>query len=377
MKKNKILLLYPYYWPHFKAGGPVQSLFNLVSYLKGSAHFYLLSFARDTDGKKEESASIEVDKWTQGPNEENIYFVSTFTVSLIYKIVKEINPDIIYVNGIFNINTTLPGLLIGKLLKKTVIVSPRGMLQQGALALKPAKKKIFLQLFRWLGIFKNVTWHATDQQELLDIQKVFGNKSTIRLAGNIPKRPLQELPLRTKKSGHLSLIYLSLITRKKNLHIVLDALKHIETRIQFDIYGIIADDEYWRKCKASMDNSKHDIVYRGPITPDKVQAKLQDYHCFILPTKGENFGHAIYESLSVGLPIIITPYTPWVSVESYSAGMIVRSESETEWAMAIERFIRMEQNDFMNFSNNAFLLANEYFANGNFKAKYRDLFQLI
>lgn len=351
----------------------MQSLFNLVGYLKGSADFYLMSFDRDID-ETERGESIELNRWTQGPNGEHIYFVSSFSTAVIYKVVKEVNPDIIFINGIFNINTTLPGLVIGKLLQKRVIVSPRGMLQRGALSVKPTKKKIFLQLFKWSGLCRKVTWHATDQQELLDIQKIFGDKSIVRLAGNIPKRPLQELPDRNKKPGQLNLVYLSLITRKKNLHIVLHALEHIDTRIQFDVYGIIADDTYWQKCKLLMDNSKHHVTYHGPIRPDKVQATLQDYHCFILPTKGENFGHAIYEALSVGLPVILTPYTPWTMVEDQQAGMIVHSESHTAWANAIQRFADMGQDEFMHQSNNAFRLANDYFENSNFEADYKALF---
>ena len=35
----------------------------------------------------------------------------------------------------------------------------------------------------------------------------------------------------------------------------------------------------------------------------------------ILPTKGENFGHVIAESLSASLPVIISQNTPWRNLQ--------------------------------------------------------------
>jgi glycosyltransferase involved in cell wall biosynthesis len=40
----------------------------------------------------------------------------------------------------------------------------------------------------------------------------------------------------------------------------------------------------------------------------------------VLPTLGENYGHVIVESFSVGLPIILSKKTPWLNLESKHLG---------------------------------------------------------
>ena len=37
---------------------------------------------------------------------------------------------------------------------------------------------------------------------------------------------------------------------------------------------------------------------------------------FLLPTGGENFGHAIFEALSCGVPVLISDQTPWRGLEA-------------------------------------------------------------
>ena len=40
----------------------------------------------------------------------------------------------------------------------------------------------------------------------------------------------------------------------------------------------------------------------------------------VLPTLGENYGHVIVESFSVGLPIILSKKTPWLNLASKHLG---------------------------------------------------------
>ena len=37
---------------------------------------------------------------------------------------------------------------------------------------------------------------------------------------------------------------------------------------------------------------------------------FQEYDLLFLPTKGENFGHVILESMSAGTPVLISDTTP-------------------------------------------------------------------
>ena len=52
----------------------------------------------------------------------------------------------------------------------------------------------------------------------------------------------------------------------------------------------------------------------------QVSSVLKSYDLFFLPTRGENFGHVIMESLSVGTPVLISNKTPWRNLEKIGVG---------------------------------------------------------
>ena len=53
------------------------------------------------------------------------------------------------------------------------------------------------------------------------------------------------------------------------------------------------------------------------------------YDVFYFPTKSENFGQVIWESLSCGCPVLISDQTPWNNIENHHVGW-VRSLSMVE-----------------------------------------------
>jgi glycosyltransferase involved in cell wall biosynthesis len=221
---------------------------------------------------------------------------------------------------------------------------------------------------------QSLYWHATDRQEEADIKKIFGDEARVIIAPNIPKAPYLFLPERKKKRNELKLVYLSLIAEKKNLHLALLAIREIKsTPIIFDIYGPIKDQEYWEHCQPLMESIIHQIHYKGAINPTSVQDTLSKYDAFILPTKGENFGHAIYEALSVGTPCIISRFTPWGLLQGKSAGITVDLTIESI-KDAIDRCLLWSNLDLERESSGAYALAVNYFKKYDYMADYNAVF---
>ena len=46
------------------------------------------------------------------------------------------------------------------------------------------------------------------------------------------------------------------------------------------------------------------------------------YDVFYFPTKSENFGQVIWESLSSGCPVLISDQTPWNNIENHRVGWV-------------------------------------------------------
>jgi len=365
--KRKIFLLYPYYWPHYKAGGPVQSLFNLVSLFSEQCDFYLIALEKDLDGLPSEKL-IHSNAWVKGPNQENVFYTDSFTPWFVYKLVKQVKPDVVLLNGMFNIHTTLNGLLAAKLLGIKVIISPRGMLQAWALKRSATIKKIMMLFFKIL-LKKNEVWHATDAQEKSDITFHFGAEQRVFEASNIPRKvsSFRPLPFPDEK-GKIKIVFLSLINSNKNLHLIIDAVNQCPEYV-LDIYGPVIDQAYWDLCKTKiLDTSS--VFYKGPIPPWDVPDVLSQYHFFVLPTQGENFGHAIFDALSVGVPILISKKTPWQNIEEKGAGFYIVLEDEESLPSILKQVSKWSDEDYAALRNRSMQYAIDYWHKTDFKKDY-------
>ena len=58
-----------------------------------------------------------------------------------------------------------------------------------------------------------------------------------------------------------------------------------------------------------------------------MRTKFSEYDAFVFPTRGENFGHVIAESLSASCPVVCTDQTPWTAVLAGGGGRIIGSQA--------------------------------------------------
>lgn len=368
---KKVFLLYPYYWPNYKAGGPVQSLFNLAGFFRHEAEFYILSLNSEIDGVANDLVP-KLNEWIEGPNNERIFFTENITFNLIKSLFRQVTPDVVFINGLFNISTTLPGIIVSKLLGIKIILSPRGMLQQWGLRRNSVAKFVFIKFIR-LMLAKREHWHATDLQEKDDIIKHFGPSQLIWIAANIPKQTVQpriiDFP---DNNGRIKLVFLSLINPNKNLHLIIEAVSDLDADITLDIYGPISNVDYWDMCKSRIGKSSK-IIYKGPIPSWKVSTVLPDYHFFILPTQGENFGHAIFDALASGVPVVISRNTPWKNIDETGCGFYVDLGTPSSIFSVLSQISKMSDQQYQVYRVKSLVYANDYWNQRNYKIDYKFL----
>ena len=363
-----VLILSDFFYPSYKAGGIVQSLKNLLELNNHTIDFKVITSNKDLDGGSVKDC---------GDLLNGVEYLSHMKVLCALKNTRWSGIDVIYLNGIFSPFFFVLPLFYVRIFHSSVkvIIAPRGMLQSGAMEIRKAKKQLYLVFLKKLKIFDQVRWHATDNQEEIDIKK-FQKNAEVVLAKNVPKPPWKEaLPLNVGNSNPLKLVFLSLITEKKNLHLILDALKNIDFPIIFNIYGPVKDDNYWNLCcqLISCLPSNVKCQYHGAIKSELSQEIFSNHHALVLPSKGENFGHAIYECLSVGRPVIIGKNTPWKNIEQNQAGWLVDFTLQ-DISSAIKKLGKISQYDFHDYCNNAMKIAQDYFWNSDFNSDYLELF---
>ncbi len=357
MQKKKVAILIDWYLPGNKAGGPVRSIYSLVNLLKNEFDFSIITTNYDLDSPTPYDG-IKPDKWSEH-NGVPVYYFSKdhLTGKTLLEVINSLAPDILYLNSFWSYYFAILPLRLKKhnKFKAKIVLAPRGMLGKGALSLKPLKKKLFLFLSKLRGLHKNIAFHATTSLEEKEIRQFFP-ASEIKIAANLNATPALKERALIKNTGELKLVFLSRISRVKNLHFALQILSELKTEgiITYDIYGLIEDKAYWDECSAIIQKLPKNISvnYRGQLSFDKVQEVISRYHFLFLPTLNENFGHTIAESLLSGCPVIISDRTPWNDIEQNHCGYAIPLNEKNRFKKVLENAVEMNTADYKEMSEN-------------------------
>lgn len=320
---KRIFILIDWFSPAFKAGGPIQSVANLVSqYQEPGVSFRIFTSNHDHDGTI--LNQVPHDTWYRINAHTEVWYasVSTARFSQVEKEVRAWSPSLIFINGLFSpVFNFLPAW---KLRDFRVIVAVRGMLHPGALSQKAFKKKLFLLFWKLLGLPRRLEYQAAAEEEVAFIQQAFGQHTRIHLAPNFP-RILPFSPTERQPGAVLKLASVALISPMKNHLLVLQQLQLVKSAVVWNVYGPVKDAVYFEACQRELSQlpSNIRVFFHGDVQPDQVPVVLKEADVFILPSKSENFGHAIFEALTAGKPVVTSLGTPWSQLESQHAGFNV------------------------------------------------------
>ncbi|MES2732317.1 MAG: glycosyltransferase family 4 protein [Bacteroidota bacterium] len=380
---KKVLLLTDWYLPGFRAGGPIRSCANLVNALKNDCEFFVLTREFDL-GEKKPYANIQSDIWVTTEPNVHIYYASQKQLRLdkLAKLLASVAFDTVYLNSMYSLYFTIFPLLIfkGRAYKdKKVVLAPRGMLAKGAMSVKSKKKEFFIRFFKFSGIQRKIIFQATDQQELLDIQRIFGLDTAVITLNNFPGSGAQYRSI-IKKTGILKLICVSRVSPEKNILGLIAFLAQVRLtggeEIQMDVYGALPPTAYVEQCKDTIQfvPSNIRVSFKGELNHESLLETLIQYHFFILPTLGENFGHAIFEAMSAGRPVIISDRTPWKDLETKKVGWDIPLDKPEAFVEIIQQCCQMGQAEYNSLSIAAWEFAKGYHSSVNLKDNYIDLF---
>ena len=148
----------------------------------------------------------------------------------------------------------------------------------------------------------------------------------------------------------------------KNLPFLLRLLPQVEGRIKVDLFGPKEDAEYAIVEGVIDDLPEHITVeWHGPVPPGDIQGAVCRSHFSVLPTRGENFGHSIYEALRIGRPVVISDRTPWHGLDEAGAGWVVPLQSSDAWVRAIQRCVDVDGSQYQTLVAGAHRYAQEWY----------------
>lgn len=371
-RPNKdVLSFIPHYLPGYRAGGPVRALANLVERIGEEFRFNVVTTDRD-QGDSEPYHHGFINQWVE-VGQAKVKYLPPRNQSFkeVRKLCLEFPDNYVHVTGLFSTTFSFKILVLLRLRlirPRILIIAPRGELCIEALHHKRTKKAIYLAATKLIGFYKEVVWHASGSTELLDIKRVFGDDSSIYVAGDLTSSTLSVSNSARYNSGSikqsesLRIIFLSRIARSKNLYGALKILKSLDGEITFDIYGPIQDQCYWDECQRLVEvlPPNIEVSYFGPVNPDEVRTKFEGYDLFLFPTNHESFGHVVLEALAGGCPVLMSDRTPWVDIDRKQVGWVVKYGDIKKFRQILRNIVAMDAQEHEVYSNNAIQYAKTF-----------------
>ena len=377
MQRKKILITIDWFLPGTKSGGPVRSYANMIAHLGGHFDFYIIT--RDTDYCSDEVyENIKSNTWNQLDKHTFVYYFSKDQLNPknLKNLLSETVFDIAYINGIYSWNfSILPLWLLRK--HKNVIVAARGMFNPQAFSVKKTKKKLFLNLANLLGLYKNVIFHATNEDEASHIKSIIDSNRAIRIAPNLPRFIATVRTNLKQKSNPTKFVNIARISKEKGTLTMIEALQEVKGSLVLDIFGPIYDEAYWKLCQQSISQLPKQIKvsYKGILPSDDVPKVMEEYDYFVLLSEGENFGHAILEAFMAGCPVIISDQTPWKELVLKGIGWDVNVKNKMAVKTVFEKAMQTANEEYQVSSKRAKEFSRDFSENPELLMLNLDLFK--
>jgi glycosyltransferase involved in cell wall biosynthesis len=227
------------------------------------------------------------------------------------------------------------------LLRKKVILCPRGSLSSWGLSYKHKWIKMI-----WLAVFispfvKNVIWQACSYLEIDDIMNVFKKSKVVEINDGIDfasfqnSEKISKLELVNRFSNQNFQIVSDVFFAMGRLHeikgfdVIIDAF-NLFLKKNKDAKLIIAggDDGMEMKLKNQIVklNLNHSVFLIGGVDFEDKKLLLNNCDYFTLASKFESFGIVIVEALSCGKPVVVSNKTPWKDIEKNNCGIFTQND---------------------------------------------------
>ena len=379
--------------PGTRAGGPIRSCVNLIKLLHHDVKVSVLTGDRDL-GAEAGYSHVRCGTWNNWNGLARCWYATRLqhATGAFLNAFRRVQPETIYLNGMFSLFGAIIPLLSIPLLSipllsipllsqrllnanTRIVIAPRGMLKQSALSMKRWKKLPWLTFLRMSGIAGRVVFHATSEQEAEEVRRWFGTSTTIHVVPNIPCLPVETLTLSQKQCGKLRLSFAGRVHPVKNLLYLLRLLQTVTCECSLNVIGPIEDVTYDQECRQVIAKLPGNVTvkFSGAVSNEEALRLVADSDLMVLPTVGENFGHAIFEALSLGVPVLISDQTYWRDLEQDHAGWDLNLAEPDQFRAVLEQMGQMNSEEFQKWQTGAHRRAIRFFETHDLKSAYLDL----
>lgn len=379
---TKILIAIDWYRPAHKAGGPITSIENLVNLLGNddNLEFYVVCGLFDYGAT--DPLPVEQETWVKvGKAQVQYWHPKRLNLITWKQVIQQLKPHVIHMQGLWSIKFSILPLLAAQSFSKAmptfkIVVSPRGMLTPQALKQKRWLKAPVAWVLKRLKAYKNVVLHSTNDQETKEILNYMGGVSNpILQMPNVPRSLYRENHEYTKTRNHLKWLFVGRISPEKNPMLLLQALQMLDCSTTGNFIGGYQNEPYFTEFQNAISAlpTQHQVKYMGELGVDEIAEHLTQCDLLINTSISENFGHAMAESLSAGVPILVGPNTPWQQLWEAKAGDVAEYSAQG-FSQAMNKFATMDSATHSQFKEGAIIHFADRCELSATKAKYLNLY---
>ena len=210
-------------------------------------------------------------------------------------------------------------------------IRPAGSLEPWCLKLKAWKKGLYFRLIERPQLNAAAAVHAVSTQEAENIRATGIAAPIVTIPNGVDLAAFDRGPDRAAARVQLDLpadarivLFLGRIHPKKGLDVLGRAFAEVRDRMPGALLAVVGPDEgpYARQVRREYDELGlgRSVLFLGELRDDDKIAAFRAADAFVLPSRSENFGISVAESLAAGTPVVVSRNTPWEAVEREGAG---------------------------------------------------------
>lgn len=331
----KVLFVTPSFYPANYYGGPTSVNHELCKALAQREDVDLHVLTTDANGPDR----IDTKAISPEANYEVIYcrrvVMPDIAPGLWRRMPRMIRQaDIVHLNSVYSF-TTIPALVLSRLLRKPVLWSTHGALQRWGGTKNSLIKKFFERICDACCSPKRVVLHtASVEEQAASLERIKHVKATVIPYG----AAIPEPAVRSERHGvDLRLLFLGRLHPIKGLENLLAALALAKHKATLAICGQgDAGFEAQLRARVRELNLQERVTFHGYVEGERKEAEFRAADICVVPSFNENFGAVVVESLARGVPVIASRGTPWSQLEQVGCGLWVSNEP-VDLAQALDR----------------------------------------
>ena len=216
---------------------------------------------------------------------------------------------------------------------KPTVVSPQGSLTRIALRFSKWKKRLALQAYERRNLEQASCLHATSTQEAEGFRRLGLTPPIAVIPNGVAEEETQQagnggrfarrfcLPSRSRR-----MLFLSRLHPKKGIKLLLRVLARLKGSLE-NWHLIVAGPEdypgYLGELRQQVADIElcHAVTFVGALYGQEKNDAFAAADLFVLPTRSDNFGIVVAESLARGVPVLTTEGAqPWECVQERECG---------------------------------------------------------